>query len=102
MKKKTYISGKISGLPKDEYTKLFNEAVLFVMRRGESYVCPIYLKPFLGIRTWFCHMITDVVELIKCNKVLMLGNWKDSIGSMIEHFVAKLMRIEIEYYKPNK
>ena len=98
---KTYISGKISGLPRDEYFKNFEKAYMYVFYRGEEAKAPIYFRPYKGINNWFCYMVICIRELLECDKILMLSNWKSSKGAIIEFIIAKLFKIEIEYYEKN-
>jgi len=102
MKTKTYISDKISGLPKSEYKDKFWDAYMYLIRRGDDPQCPIYFKPLFGKKNWFCFMVVCICKLCHCQKILMLDNWKESKGARIEHFIAKLMRIEIEHYTPKE
>ena len=107
MKTKTYISGNISGLTENEYKPLFWDAYMKVFTRGEEPISPMYFKPYEPkfkwlrehLSEWQCFMIVCIKKLLKCNKILMLPNWKNSKVARVEHFIAKLMRIEIEYYE---
>jgi hypothetical protein len=99
MKTKTYISGKISGLPESEYKPLFKDAYMFVFYRGEEPIAPIYIKPFKGIYQWWAHMISDIKALFDCDKILMLPTWIKSKGAIIEWCIAKLIGLEVEFYK---
>ena len=98
-KKKTYISGKITGLEKTVYEAYFWRAYIYLIRKGETPISPIYLKPFLNKKIWICYLIADIRALLKCDKILMLHNWKGSRGANIERFIAKIFKIKIEYYK---
>jgi len=92
---KIYISGKISGLSEKEYSKKFRDAKRFINREYDTpwdiTINPLDLKPFLGIKSWLCYMITDLYHLRKCSHIAMQKNWTDSKGAVIEYFFAKFI-----------
>jgi hypothetical protein len=100
---KIYISGKITGLAPAHYTKLFRDAELSLMHGARmklgytKAVNPVKIKPLFGIKSWFFYMITDIYELLKCDAIFMLSNWKNSRGAKIEHWIAKKTRKTIIY-----
>ena len=87
---KIYISGPISG-KKIEYAM---QNFKFAEKELKRYWCykeivnPFDIRPFLGIKNWWCYMITDLWELRKCNSIFMLRGWKRSRGACIEHLYA--------------
>jgi len=91
---KIYLSGKISGLPKRGYEFNFQCAAEQVVRTkgygGYEIVSPLDITPFLWIKTWLCFMIADIFELLQCDTIFMLYNWKDSRGARIEFAIAVL------------
>ena len=93
---KIYISGKISGLEKEEYEMNFKLAYSKLFEFGlvdwsGDVINPLDLKPFLGIKIWLCYMITDLYHLRKCTHLAVQKNWIDSKGAMIEVFAAKFI-----------
>ena len=92
---KIYISGKISGLEKTEYEMNFEKAEFDIFYKYFDYskiiINPLDLKPFLGIKNWWCYMITDLYNLRKCTHIAMQNNWTDSKGAVIEYFFAKFI-----------
>ena len=88
-----YISGKISGLPIDEASQNFilAKTSIKIVRSSADVVSPFELRPFLGIRTWFCYMITDLLALRKCTHIALLPNWTDSRWAVIEYYFAKFV-----------
>ena len=91
---KVYLSGKISGLNKEDY--LINFAYREFKVR-EEYKCVVYnpcnIKPLFGIKKYWCFMAADLYTLIfKCDAIYLLDNWKDSKGAKIELFFALLTR----------
>lgn len=59
--------------------------------RGADVVNPFDLRPFLGIKTWVCYMITDLVALRRCTHTAFMDNWTDSRGAVIEYYFAKFI-----------
>jgi hypothetical protein len=96
---KVYISGKVSGLSTFDSGRNFHDAKNEITKRGDCAVNPLCIEPFLSQPIWICYMITDIIELLKCNKIYMLENWKESRGARVEHFIARLFNIKIEYKK---
>ncbi len=116
-----YISGKISYAPKDgeskESTRLNKKIAIIKARRyfssqenllrelhsGEDVqiINPFQIKPFLGIQTWLCYMIADLIELRKCTDIVMLNGWLFSRGAVIEWFFGVFI-FKLNVYKLNK
>jgi len=93
---KIYISGQITGLSEKEYRKNFRDATwkLWELYKDEfivNSINPLDLKPFLGIKSWLCYMITDLYHLRKCTHIAMQSNWVDSKGATIEYYFAKFI-----------
>lgn len=83
MKKKIYISGKITGLTPEEAFNLFNNAAMTI--------------PHDHDKTWLNYMRNDLKALLDCDAVFMLYNWKDSKGAKVEHDLAESLGLEIIY-----
>ena len=96
---KIYISGKISGIPLEYAEPMFRFAKKEVTTYYfyNSAVIPLDLKPFLGLKNWWCHMISDLYALSKCDAIFMLRNWKDSRGACVEHLYAVWTKKTIIY-----
>ena len=97
---KVYISGKISGLTEKEYTQNFWEAYKIIATdfgfKFDDIIHPLQINPFLGVKCWFCYMLSDLIALRKCTHIAMQNNWIDSKGSVIEYFFAKfIFRLQI-------
>jgi hypothetical protein len=111
--KKIYISGKITGLSEKEFTENFsnteahvknkyrqkaisiNLIVPFLYWKYPEIINPLNIKPFLGIKNWWCYMITDLYHLSKCDAVYMMDNAGTSRGARIELAVALLLKKQI-------
>jgi hypothetical protein len=46
---------------------------------------------------WDWYLRRDIVQLMKCGKVVLLPNWQDSKGARLERFIAEELGMEIEY-----
>lgn len=96
-KKVIYISGQITGLTPKEYTKNFEDVQwdMYWNKVGKT-VNPLDLKPFLGFKTYWCYMVTDLIALSKCTDIAMQPNWIHSRGACIEYIFAKfIFKLEI-------
>lgn len=96
---KVYFSGKINGLELREAKNNFALAIAefeFLFRGSVSRsINPFNIKPLLGIEKYWCYMIADIFQLLKCDTIYMLNNWKDSRGAKIELAIAILTRKKI-------
>lgn len=97
MNKKTYISGKITGLPLSEARELFNQASEFVKTMGLIPVNPMDLSPFIEGKTWSEYMLEDIKLLLGCENIFMIPNWRESKGARIEHAIAEELNLFIIY-----
>lgn len=94
---KVYIAGKITGLSVPEYRAKFNackEKVKKIYPNAEI-VTPIDLCP--DDMSWGDSMEICLNEIKKCNTIYMMNDWQDSKGATVEHIVAKILDINIEY-----
>ncbi len=96
---KIYISGQITGLKLEESKANFDAAfdMLALYWPHADIVNPFDIKPFLGIKKWLFYMITDVLQLRKCNTIYMLKSWEKSRGACIEHLIALSYKKTIIY-----
>ena len=92
---KIYLSGKISGLTKEEYEFQFKMARKRVFQETgcflEDIINPLDIKPLFGIKRWFYFMAADLWHLRRCTHIAVKKNWIDSKGAMIEVFFAKFI-----------
>ena len=91
---KTYISGKISGLPSEEAKKKFKQAESYLQGLGHDVVNPFELR--LGVDApWESHMLFDLKLLFECDSIYMLDNWIESKGAMIEKHIADVRGMKV-------
>lgn len=114
---KIYISGKITGL--NNYKKHFNKAedyliykygckvfnpanIDVLLERKSEYVNFTAIRFLLSKKTeWAFYMYFCIMELIRCDKIYMLKNWKKSKGAKEELRIAKKLNLEVIYEKNN-
>lgn len=106
-----FISGKITGISVETYTKNFcdietqllsekNYSYGKIESRYKKVINPVKLCS--NLHTWFSfywiYMIIDIYYLVfKCDSIFMLNNWKYSKGAIIEFKVAKFFNKTIIY-----
>lgn len=97
MSKKIYLSGKISGLPKDEYVANFAKAEELLRRDGYKVVNPtrsiLTRWPFHKWMKYKHYLLFDIWLLLRCEYIYKLPGWKESRGAQIESCIAYHMKI---------
>jgi len=100
MKKKIYIAGKISGLPMKETAVKFANATFNLINQGYDPINPVELvqnylfeNNYLLLqlsdnKLWKIAMRVCLKELVDCDGVLLLADYKDSRGALIESKLA--------------
>lgn len=96
--KKCYIAGKIGNLPKAEYELNFEQAKVEVRELGFEPISPVDLPHEHG-RTWGEYMREDLTEMLKCDSVYALRNWRLSPGATIEINTALSVGLNIIHQK---
>lgn len=102
---KIYISGKISDLHVDDFTREFKKAENHLKYLGHEPVNPVELPhdhayadslptPF---EKWAYYMDIDMQALIRCEAIFILSNWQTSKGARIERALAFEMGLPIMY-----
>lgn len=102
---KVYISGKISDLHVDDFTRSFKKAEEELRRRGHEPVNPVELNhdhtyaDSLPTKheKWCYYMDIDMQALIRCEAIYMLNNWQTSRGARVERAIAFEMGLQIIY-----
>jgi hypothetical protein len=92
--KKCYIAGKIGDLPEAEYKSNFEQAKKEVEAMGFIPVSPVDLPHNHG-RSWNDYMREDLTEMLKCEVLYALRNWRLSPGATIEINTAISVGINI-------
>lgn len=92
--KKCYIAGKIGDLPESVYKAEFERAKNEVRKLGFEPVSPVDL-PHEHNRTWSDYMREDLIEMLKCDSLYAIRNWRQSPGATIEINTALAVGINI-------
>ena len=105
-REKVYISGRMSGLTREEVSRRFTEADRLLRRQGQRTVNParvwvcrwrwLYrlLESIVGReRAYDLVLIYDLWLLSRCQRIYMVGNdWTNSRGALTEFHFAKYKR----------
>jgi Asp-tRNA(Asn)/Glu-tRNA(Gln) amidotransferase A subunit family amidase len=91
-----YISGKVTGLPEEEYKARFEQAEASFKAEGHEVINPLKLDHTLN-NYWADYMLTCIDALPDCDAIYMLSNWKESKGARLELNIAKEMGKQIFY-----
>ena len=98
-----YLSGKITGLEKEVYTKNFLRAEQFYKGCGFEVVNPVKIgEALLSLNPkaeYEDFMIRDLEALSTCTHIALLEGWEDSKGAMREKKEAEKLGLEIMYLK---
>ena len=97
MRKRIYISGKITGLSLADARENFSNAAFTVWWNGYEPVNPmsdVYLFNKIGKLPWCVYMFFDIILLLQCSGIYMQSNWRDSRGARIEYKIAKFLNYE--------
>lgn len=96
IKKRCYLSGKVSGLTTSEYTANFQYAANAAEKMGYTSVNPVAIH---GQKKWcwLRFMVADIRLLLPCEAIYLQRNWRDSKGSKVERFFAKCLQKTIIY-----
>ena len=98
-----YLSGKITGLDKEVYTRQFERAENFYKTSGFDVVNPVKIgEEVLKINPkaeWQDFMIRDLEALRTCTHIALLEGWEESKGAKMEKAEAEKMGLEIMYLK---
>lgn len=108
---KIYLSGPITIDP-ENHVRRFAERALDVKRIGHEPLDPHDIEPFShegkpcppGARTgpddphtWPCYLRTDIIEMLRCDALLMLKGWHLSPGANFERDTAMRCSLPIYY-----
>ena len=98
-----YLSGKITGLEKEVYTKTFARAEQHYLSAGYEVINPVKIgEALLSLNPkakYEDFMIRDLEALSTCTHIALLEGWEDSKGAMREKKEAEKLGLEIMYLK---
>lgn len=100
---RVYLSGQITGLTKEEYTRNFQRAEDFYKSAGFEVINPVKLgeallklHPEAGYEDF---MLRDLEALQTCTHIALISGWKKSPGVAREKAEAERLGLEIMQYK---
>jgi len=91
-KPKIYISGKITGLEKEEAEEAFEKAEYGLRNKGWDVVNPMKIERAHDL-SWESYMKNDIKALLDCDAVFMLKGWEDSRGARVENDIVRALKI---------
>lgn len=93
---KIYISGRISGLPKEDVTAKFEATEAKLRSEGYEVVNPLK-NGIPDNATWEVHVAMDVLLLMGCNTIYLMPDWSLSKGATLEKNLSELTGKKIIY-----
>ena len=100
---KIYLSGKITGLDKEVYTRQFERAENFYKTSGFDVINPVKIGEEIlkqnPSATWEDFMQKDLEALKTCTHIALLEGWEESKGAKMEKAEAEKLGLEIMYLK---
>lgn len=98
-----YLSGKITGLDKEVYSRQFERAENFYKTGGFDVINPVKIGEEIlkqnPSATWEDFMQKDLEALKTCTHIALLEGWEESKGAKMEKAEAERMGLEIMYLK---
>lgn len=100
---RVYLSGKITGREKADYTMQFAKAEQFYKAGGFEVVNPVKIgEALLDLNPkakYEDFMIRDLEALSTCTHIALLEGWQESKGAMREKKEAERLGLEVMYLK---
>ena len=98
-----YLSGQITGLTKEEYTRNFARAEQHYKSAGFEVVNPVKIgEAILALHpeaTYEDFMLRDLEALQSCTHIALIAGWEQSPGAQREKAEAERLGLEIMQYK---
>lgn len=92
---KIYISGKITGLEHQVAYKIFEDAENNLKSKLNCEVINPMKLEHNHDQSWENFMKQDLKELLDCDYIFLLDNWKFSKGARLELLLADELKIEV-------
>lgn len=96
---RVYLSGPITGLPEEEYTRNFARAEQHYRTAGYEVVNPVKLSQALLLEkpdaSYEDFMTVDLESLRSCTHIALLAGWENSKGAVREKAEAERLGLEI-------
>ena len=98
-----YLSGKITGREKEDYTRQFARAESFYKTGGFDVVNPVAIGEAILKNNpkakWEDFMTEDLKALRTCTHIVLLEDWEESKGAKMEKAEAEKMGLEIMHLR---
>ena len=98
-----YLSGKITGLPCEEYTRNFQRAEQHYKSAGFEVINPVKIgEALLKLHpeaTYEDFMLRDLEALQSCTHIALISGWENSPGAAREKAEAERLGLEIMQYR---
>lgn len=91
-----YIAGPMTGYPEWNHPA-FDDKAAELRAQGNTVINPAEIHAPSGDIAWDWYLRRDLVQLVKCNRIVMLPGWRDSAGAQLEHHVAQALAMQITY-----
>ena len=103
MTTRVYLSGPITGLSEEEYTRRFARAEQHYRTAGFEVVNPVKIgEALLALHpeaTYEDFMLRDLEALQSCTAIALIAGWDNSLGAQREKAEAERLGLEIMQYK---
>lgn len=96
MKRKAYVAGKITGLPKDEVRTKFNNITSRLNDMGYHVVNPA--DSLDDTRNWRDAVRSDIKRMLECDEIHLLPDWQESRGAQLERDIALRLGMQVVYH----
>lgn len=84
---KVFISGKVTGIPRDETLRKFEKAKMLLLQNTFDYINPMEVVPEDASNSEAMRILLPMV--CECDALLLLSDSKFSEGSKIEEMTAR-------------
>lgn len=91
---KIYIAGKVTGLPIAEVTMKFGAAQKMLEAKGHTAINPLQVVNDWQM-PWKQAMKLCIKALMECDTIVLLEDYKESKGALIEKQIAEAFNMEI-------
>lgn len=92
-RKRIYIAGAVTGLDYDDVLAKFEKAEKEMLAKGYFPTSPVRVCKLNW--DWLKCMKNCIRELLLCDSIYMLKDWRLSRGAKLEHFIALKLNYEI-------
>lgn len=97
MKKKIYLAGPMTGLPEFNYPA-FNQTANVLRDLGHEVLNPAE-NPVPACGSWAGYMRMALAQLVQCECIVLLTNWPDSRGAVVEFDLGLVLGMEVFEFK---